>query len=224
MKEALKADRPIYCYKLMRRYRWEGSYRFISPVMDHEYIPDTVMFPERVIGGFVTKMPEGMCFAVSSGFHSYASMDTIEFDAGSCASVGIVLAKCRIPRGSYYWKGTRAGTGRRAYDEYCSDRIEFVAWSEPDRVEWRRPDVRESHKAKMRLLHPEMYGESVPRKTNESILNGLGIEEAAGRLSGYSLCGSYTQGNVRVYRFRSSEHGFTELHTIQGRVRGVTLF
>lgn len=229
MEEALKADSPIYCYKLMDRYPSYGdTFRFMSPIMNYEYIPDAIMLA-KCDDGFMTKKPkclhEGSWFTIRQGFHSYMNMEAMQFDPESCAAFSIVLAKCRIPRGAYYWKGTHSiiGSSRTyTYDEYCSDRIEFVSWSEPYKIEWKRPKVLESHKAEMRLMHPELYGE-IPRKTGMSILNGLKVREAAERISGYSVRKSYMQGDTRIYVLSSNEYGIIELRVSQGTVRGVTL-
>lgn len=228
MKTALKADEPIYCYKLIDCYPSCGdTFRFVSPLMDYEYIPDTVMLAKCGGNGFLAErpagVPEGTWFEITYGFHSYVSMDAMHFDTDSCARSGIILAKCRIPRGARYWKGTQGGTGLRKYDQYCSDRIEFVAWSMPERIEWLRPKVQESHMTKIQLVHPELYSVS-PRKPETSILRGLRIEEAAGRISAYELKRSRLLGNARVYQFRSPEYGCIELRTMQGKVYGVNTF
>jgi len=214
MQEALRADSDIYCYKLLDHYYSErnNTHLFVSPVMNCEFIPEVKMFAKCGEGGFVRKKFRGLSedawFDIMYGFHSYVSMEAINFDPQSCKRNGMVIAKCVIPCGAYYWKGVRSGSGEYKggeYDEYCSDQIRFVAWTEPDKIEWRRPKEHEGD-------WPE------PGKTRVSILNGLTIEDAARRLP-YNFCHAYDlHAGFRNYLYHSPEYGYIELHTRYGVV------
>lgn len=222
MKEAMVADGPVYCYKLLDCGLYgDGTRRFMSPLKNHDYLPDTVMLAE---GPFMNKrpehIPEGGWFTVSHGFHSYASLDAMTFNPYACMCNGIVLAKCRIPRGARYWKGVRAGMGRaHGYDEYCSDRIELVAWSQPDSIEWRRPKTNPNLARWISRTHPGKY-KAYPVGA-VSILNGLTAEEAFSRLRGYCVRESYVLGDTEIHVL-SSAYGTVELRVSQGTVCGQT--
>lgn len=172
MQEAKRATRPIYCYKILVQFHDEltDGFEFLSPVQYHTYKPGVIMKLDES-ERFRTSNDEfkrGDWASISYGFHSFASLESIGLSSSECRRKSFVVAKCRIPRGSWYWKGNRGGWGREEYDEYCSDHIELVAWLDPESGEWRRP--------KCRVLE-------WPESSDISLLNGMTLDEAQDRLS-----------------------------------------
>lgn len=227
MRIANKADRPIYCYKLLHLDKERNL--FTSPVMNTVYRRDMVFYESR----FVKALPEtpeilwGNRRAdvekpwanVTYGFHSFMSMDNIRFygqpieanDLGTLDMLygitGTVIVKCVIPYGAMYWEGNGGGYGSNVYDQYCSDRIELVAYLDPETGEWKRPG--------------RAYDEAA--KPAVSILNGLTITEAKERLGYWYLCEScHVNYNSGVYHFnRVGTYGRLELRTWCNRVISV---
>lgn len=140
---------------------------------------------------------------VTIGFHSYRRLK----DAESACHSSMIIVKCIIPRGSYYWTGNRGGWGQEKYDEYCSDHIELVAWLDPESGEWRRPKYRVN---------------DWPESSKVSILIGLDIKDAARMLSRWYVCeSSHLNYNCGTYLFYRAGHGYVELHTYCNKVTGV---
>lgn len=207
MRAPLRAGRDIYCYKvLILGSPAEHIRRFLSPVIFHEYLPGRKMSLSGDNGFRMENVkPEGEWMSVSYGFHSF--MRQPEVTPEEREKYRYVVVKCRIPRGSWYWKGNRGGWGQEEYDEYCSDHIELVAWLDPESGEWRRPkrDVREW-----------------PESSKISILNGLDITEAARMLSRWYVCeSSHLNHGYGTYMFYRAGHGHLELHTYCNKVTGV---
>lgn len=168
MRAPLRARRDIYCYKVLTLDRpAEHLRRFLSPVIFQEYLPDRKMGLAADQGFRMENIkPEGEWMNISYGFHSYIHKPNVSY--GEWKKYSYVVAKCRIPRGSWYWIGNREGWGLEECDEYCSDHIEFVAWLDPETGEWRRPKYRVC---------------GWPESSNVSVLNGLTLDEAQDRLS-----------------------------------------
>lgn len=209
MQEAKRANRPIYCYKILVHFHCESTetYEFLSPVQYHPYTPGVIMklgdhehFPLR--SGY---KPDTWA-NISHGFHSFVSLESIGLSSSECRRKNYVIALCRIPVGAMYWMGNRGGWGQEKYDEYCSDQIEFVAWKYQGEDEWRRP-----------MLSPYEERPSV------SILKGLTITEAKERLGYWYLCEScQLVFNVGWYVFnRVGTYGRLELRTYCNRVTDV---
>lgn len=168
MRAPLRAGRDIYCYKVLILDRpADHLMRFLSPVTFHEYLPDRKMRLGADQGFRMENVkPEGEWMNISYGFHSYIRRPVVTPEEWK--NCRYVVAKCRIPRGSWYWKGNRGGWGQEEYDEYCSDHIELVAWLDPESGEWRRPKYR---------VH------DWPESSDISLLNGMTLDEAQDRMS-----------------------------------------
>lgn len=216
MRIAKKADRPIYCYKLLHFDKERNL--FTSPVTKAVYRRDERMYA----GGFSIVLPEpreGVWANVTYGFHSYMGPRyisiygmTINMEDPETLNIlygisGVVVAKCVIPYGARYWEGNSMGVGSDEYDQYCSDRIELVAYLDPDTCEWKRPG--------------RAYDEQV--KPAVDILRGLTIAEAKERLGYWYVCESCQLNyNSGVYRFnRVGTYGSVELRTWCNRVTSV---
>lgn len=216
MRIAKKADRPIHCYKLL--FFDKGRNLFTSPVTKTAYRRGEVLYETR----FPEMLPEmqGTPWAnVTYGFHSYKSMDSIyvygrifELDDLKALDMlyglaGVVVARCVIPYGARYWEGNGGGDGSDEYDQYCSDRIELVAYLDPETGEWKRPG--------------RAYDESA--EPTVSILKGLTITEARERLGyRYMLESQQVNYNSGVYRFNGAgTYGSQELRTWCNRVISV---
>lgn len=207
MRAPLRAGRDIYCYKVLILDKpTEHIRRFLSPVIFHEYLPDRKM---RLAADKEFRMenykPEDEWMSISYGFHSFMRQPEVRRDQWE--KYRYVVAKCRIPRGSWYWKGNRGGWGQEEYDEYCSDCIELVAWLDPYSWEWRRPkrDVRDW-----------------PESSKVSILKGLDVTEAARMLGRWYVCeSSHLSHDYGTYLFYRAGHGYVELHTYCNKVTGV---
>jgi hypothetical protein len=216
MRIAKKADRPIHCYKLL--FFNNGRNLFTSPVTKTEYWRGKVLYETR----FPETLPEiqGTPWAnVTYGFHSYMSIDRICVygqmfaldDPGALdmlyALAGVVVARCVIPYGAKYWEGNGGGRGSDEYDQYCSDRIELVAYLDPETGKWKRPG--------------RAYDEAA--EPTVSILRGLTITEARERLGRwYVLESQRVNYNSGVYRFnRVGTYGSLELRTWCNRVISV---
>lgn len=64
---------------------------------------------------------------VTTGFHSYRRLK----DAESACHSSMIIVKCIIPRGSYYWTGNDYRVNScpdKGYAQYCSNRIRIAAW------------------------------------------------------------------------------------------------
>lgn len=172
MQEAKRANRPIYCYKILVYFHCESTdtYEFLSPVQYHPYTPGVIMklgdhehFPVRN-----EKLLPGAWANISHGFHSFASTESIGLSSSECRRKNYIIALCRIPVGAMYWMGNRGGWGQEKYDEYCSDQIEFVAWKYQGEDTWRRPKYKVSE---------------WPESSNVSVLKGMTLDETQDRLS-----------------------------------------
>lgn len=217
MRIAKRADRPIYCYKLLSFDR--GRNLFTSPVTNTAYRREETIYESRFQAALpVTESPWAN---VIYGFHSYMGLDCIrvhgmKLDLDDPETPGLlygvtgtVVAKCVIPYGAMYWEGNSMGVGSDVYDQYCSDRIELVAYLEPEpgKTEWKRPG--------------RAYNER--SKPAAHILNGLDITEARERLGRwYVLESQHVDRDSGVYLFtRVGTYGRVELHTWRNKVMWV---
>lgn len=168
MRRPKVAEEDIVCYKLVcRRTRGMalGSYKsyfrkFVYQLgmtyTEDDFRKDVSHTRDYDIGSY----------EVHYGFHSYIRRPVVTPEEWE--NYRYVVAKCRIPRGSWYWKGNRGGWGQEEYDEYCSDHIELVAWLDPESGEWRRPKYRVNE---------------WPESSDISLLNGMTLDEAQDRMS-----------------------------------------
>lgn len=114
--EAVQADRDITCYKL------------VYPLnMDHQFRSQFQMFLYELGCTYqeVFFRKVNLTRHVYEGFHSFRTIE--ETVSHSC--LGMVMIKCVIPKGSWYYVSEDRG-------QYCSDKIRPVAWRGVWRGKW----------------------------------------------------------------------------------------
>ena len=114
--ESVRADRDITCYKL------------VYPMnMDHKFRSQFQAFPYELGCTYmeVYFRKVNLTRHVYEGFHSFRTIEK----AVSHSCPGMVMIKCVIPKGSWYYVSDEN-------DQYCSDQIRIVAWKNVWRGKW----------------------------------------------------------------------------------------
>lgn len=106
--QASYADRDITCYKLV--YPENMDHKFRSQFREFPYELGRTYHETRF-----EKVNPSYC--IYRGYHSYRTID----ETVSHARPGMVMIKCVIPEGSWYYVSENR-------DQYCSDKIKPVAW------------------------------------------------------------------------------------------------
>lgn len=114
--EAVRAARDITCYKLV-----------YPENMDHKFRSQFQEFPYELGRTYqeVWFRKVNLTRHVYEGFHSYRTVK----EAVSHSCPGMVMIKCVIPEGSWYYVSEEN-------DQYCSDKIRPVAWRGVWRGKW----------------------------------------------------------------------------------------
>lgn len=109
------AFRDVVCYKVLNKFGYENpSYR--SPFHHTYYAVGTPMPPVSIEWSFDAEV-DGF-FTYEEGYHSFVKLK----DALVDLSYNQCVAKCIIPKGSWYFKGT----WQRGQANYVSNNITFV--------------------------------------------------------------------------------------------------